>query len=57
MSRRILVLNERDPVNPLAGGAETHLFEIFSRLAQHGHEITLLAASFPGCCHLQSGAL
>ena len=49
MKRRILVLNERDPVNPLAGGAETHVFEIFQRLAARGHDVLLLAASFPGC--------
>jgi glycosyltransferase involved in cell wall biosynthesis len=49
MRRRILVLNERDLRNPLAGGAEVHVFEIFKRLARRGHEITLLAASFPGC--------
>jgi glycosyltransferase involved in cell wall biosynthesis len=42
-------LNERDPRNPLAGGAEVHVFEIFKRLAAKGHEIELLAASFPGC--------
>ena len=41
-------MNERDPRNPLAGGAETHIFEIFSRLVAKGHEVTLLAASFPG---------
>ena len=49
MRRRILLLNERDLRNPLAGGAEVHLFEIFKRLARRGHEVTLLAASFPGC--------
>ena len=49
MPRRILVLNERDPKNPLAGGAETHIFEIFSRLVATGHDVTLLAATFPGC--------
>ena len=48
MARRLLVLNERDPAHPLAGGAETHLFEIFSRLAGRGYEITQLAASFRG---------
>lgn len=48
MKRRILVLNERDPVNPMTGGAETHVFEIFQRLAARGHDVTLLAASFPG---------
>lgn len=49
MPRKILLINERDPANPLAGGAEVHIFEIFRRLAQRGHEVTLLAASFPGC--------
>ena len=49
MPRRILVLNERDPTHPLAGGAETHIYEIFSRLAARGHEITHLAASYKGC--------
>jgi hypothetical protein len=48
MPRRILVLNERDPSNPLGGGAEVHVFEIFGRLAARGHEVTLLAASFRG---------
>jgi glycosyltransferase involved in cell wall biosynthesis len=49
MKRRILVLNERDPRNPLAGGAETHVFEIFRRLVERGDDVLLLAASFPGC--------
>lgn len=48
MPRRILVLNERDPENPLAGGAEVHIFEIFSRLAARGHQVTVLTASFAG---------
>jgi glycosyltransferase involved in cell wall biosynthesis len=48
MTHRILVLNERDPRNPLAGGAETHVFEIFSRLAARGHDVLVLTASFPG---------
>lgn len=48
MQRKILVLNERDLKHPLAGGAEIHIFEIFSRLVRRGHEVTLLAASFPG---------
>ena len=47
--RKILLLNERDPRNPLAGGAEVHIFEIFKRLVARGHEVELLAASFPGC--------
>ena len=48
MPRRILVLNERDPTHPMAGGAETHIYEIFSRLAARGHQVTHLAASYRG---------
>jgi glycosyltransferase involved in cell wall biosynthesis len=47
-ARRIVVLNERDLENPLAGGAEIHVFEIFRRLVERGHSIRLLAASFRG---------
>jgi glycosyltransferase involved in cell wall biosynthesis len=46
--RRILVLNERDLENPLAGGAEVHVFEIFRRLVERGHTVQLLTASFRG---------
>ena len=48
MSRRLLVLNERDPRHPQAGGAEVHLREIFRRLAAGGDEVTLVASGFPG---------
>ena len=48
MPLRILILNERDLENPLAGGAEVHLFEVFGRLVERGHQVTLLAASFRG---------
>ena len=41
--RKILVLNERDLENPRAGGAEVHIFEIFSRLVERGHEVRLFA--------------
>lgn len=46
---RILVVNWQDRENPLAGGAEIHLHEIFERLAARGHEITLLCGGWPGC--------
>ena len=45
---RVLVLNERDPHHPRAGGAEIHVAEIFRRLASRGYEITLASSSFPG---------
>ncbi len=44
MSYRILVINWQDIRNPLSGGAEVHLHEIFKRVARRGHHITLL------CC-------
>jgi glycosyltransferase involved in cell wall biosynthesis len=46
---RVLVLNERDPRHPRAGGAEIHVAEIFRRLASRGYEVTLAASSFPDC--------
>ena len=46
--RRILVLNERDLENPLAGGAEVHVFEVFRRLVERGHTVQLFSASFRG---------
>jgi glycosyltransferase involved in cell wall biosynthesis len=46
---RILLVNWQDRENPQAGGAETHLHEIFGRLATRGHEVTLLCGGWPGC--------
>ena len=45
---RILVVNWQDIRNPLAGGAEVHLHEVFSRIARMGHDVTLYCSSFPG---------
>ena len=45
---RLLLVNWQDRDNPLAGGAEIHLHEIFGRLAARGHEITLLCGGWPG---------
>ncbi|MGI9592019.1 MAG: hypothetical protein ACR2P8_11675, partial [Myxococcota bacterium] len=45
---RVLVLNERDPLHPQAGGAEVHVAEISERLRARGFEITQLACGFPG---------
>jgi glycosyltransferase involved in cell wall biosynthesis len=45
---RILILNERDPEHPRAGGVESHIAEVSRRMAEAGYEITLLASSFPG---------
>jgi glycosyltransferase involved in cell wall biosynthesis len=45
---RILVVNWLDLDNPAAGGAEIHLFEIFRRLVERGHGVTLIASGWPG---------
>ena len=45
---RILVFNWQDTTNPLAGGAEVHLHNIFSRIARRGHDVTLFCSSYPG---------
>jgi glycosyltransferase involved in cell wall biosynthesis len=45
---RILWLNWRDIKHPWAGGAEAHLHEVSGRLAQQGHEITVISSWFPG---------
>src|SRR2546425_5739733 len=45
---RILILNERDPRHPKTGGAETHVHEIFRRIAARGHAVTEIVSSFAG---------
>ncbi len=45
---RILVVNWQDRTNPLAGGAEVHLHEIFGRVAAAGHEVHLLCSGYRG---------
>lgn len=44
----ILLVNWQDLHNPQAGGAEIHLFEIFSRLARRGHRVRLICSGFDG---------
>lgn len=46
---QLLLVNWQCRENPLAGGAEIHLHEIFGRLAQRGHRVTLLCGGWPGC--------
>jgi glycosyltransferase involved in cell wall biosynthesis len=46
---RILLVNWQDRENPLAGGAEIHLHEIFGRLAAKGHTVRLLCGGWPSC--------
>ena len=45
---RLLLVNWQCRENPLAGGAEIHLHEIFGRLAKRGHDITLLCGGWDG---------
>lgn len=42
-------MNWLDPENPQAGGAEVHLFAILRRLAERGHEVTVMCSGWPGC--------
>lgn len=51
---RVLILNERDPGHPKAGGAEVHVAEIFGRLAPRGYEVTHVTSSFPGCAERET---
>lgn len=46
---RILVVNWQDRCNPAAGGAEEHLHQVFGRLVQRGHHVTLLCSGWPTC--------
>jgi glycosyltransferase involved in cell wall biosynthesis len=45
---RVLVLNERDPLHPNAGGAELHVHQIFRRLAAQGYGVTQLVSQGRG---------
>ena len=40
----LLVVNWLDRLNPRAGGAEIHLFEIFRRIAERGHRVRLICS-------------
>lgn len=44
----LLVLNWQDLENPQAGGAEIHLTEVFGRLVDRGHRVTLLCSGWAG---------
>jgi glycosyltransferase involved in cell wall biosynthesis len=46
---KLLVVNWQCRDNPLAGGAEIHLHEIFGRLAARHHDVTLLCSGWHGC--------
>ncbi len=44
----ILVINWQDIRNPLGGGAEVHLHQVFTRIAAMGNTVTVLCSSIPG---------
>jgi glycosyltransferase involved in cell wall biosynthesis len=46
---KILWLTHRDMRNPRAGGAERTIYEVSKRLAEKGHNITLLTGGWKGC--------
>lgn len=41
-------MSYRDMKHPEAGGAEVIIQEVFARIAERGHEVTLLTGMFPG---------
>jgi glycosyltransferase involved in cell wall biosynthesis len=45
---KILIINWQDISHPLAGGAEVHLHETYSRIAAMGHDVTLFCSSYDG---------
>lgn len=44
----ILLVNWQDRDNPMAGGAEIHLHEIFGRLVARGHRVRLVCSGWRG---------
>lgn len=44
----ILIFNWQDLSHPLAGGAEVHLHETYSRIAAMGHSVTLFCSAYEG---------
>ena len=44
---KILLINWQDWTNPMAGGAEVHIREIFRRIVEAGHSVDLLCSSYP----------
>ncbi len=44
----LLLINWMDMANPMAGGAEVHLTEIFKRFVARGDRITLVSSGYPG---------
>lgn len=47
--RRLLILNWRDLTNPLAGGAEVHIWKVFSYAVAQGWQVAALCSRYEGC--------
>lgn len=50
---RILWVAHRDPMNPIAGGAERTIYEVSKRLAKNGYKIILLTGGWENCKHIE----
>lgn len=46
MTRRVLVCNWRDRLNPEAGGAEVNIHNVFGRFVRRGWDVTLLCSRY-----------
>ncbi len=46
---RFLMLNWRDPKNPLSGGAERVSLGYLTALVERGHQVVWFANAFSGC--------
>ena len=53
---RFLMLNWRDPKNPLAGGAERVTEGYLAALRERGHEVFWFANAFPGAAPRRKSA-
>jgi len=54
MKLKILIINWQDITNPFGGGAEVHLHEIFKRVYQKGHDVTLLCSKYQNAKHKET---
>jgi len=49
----LLVVNWLDRLNPMAGGAEIHLFELLRRLTDRGHRVRLICSGWAGAAPVE----
>lgn len=46
---KLLFLAYRDSINPFVAGGDIYINSIAKRLVLHGHSVTLVSSTFPGC--------